>query len=271
MKYALKQFPDKVFTDKMDQARFIKSNLEAIKAIKREQYKTDAEYIFKAGLLTGGFKPMIEDITSDIIEVKAIINTTNVIDSHMDLHLQGIWNKTVKDNPYSYHLKQHERMFESVISSKAKNVNERMKFSDIGVNSDMEMDANINQFLINKADHPLMFKKYADGEVTQHSVGMMYVNYDIAWYDEDSEKEMNFFNEMKALAINPEVAEEAGYLWVHREAKKREGSAVVFGSNPFTPTLYVKNYEPQSSTYKQKSEAADKHLITNSFINPNLY
>lgn len=271
MKYVLKQFPDKVFTDKMDQSRFIKSHIDQMKAIKKEQYKTDSEIVLKSGLITGNFKPEIGNITSDIIEIKAIINTTNVIDSHMDLHLQGIWNKTVKDNPYSHHLKQHERVFESVLSSKARSYNETMKFSDIGINSDMMMDANINHFLLNKNEHSFMFAKYINGEVTQHSVGMMYVNYDIAYYDEDSEKEMKFFNEMKSLAINPEVAEEAGYVWVHTEARKREGSAVVFGSNPITPTLYVKDYEPQTSTYKQKSEPPISTPPINKFINPNLY
>lgn len=271
MKFVLKQFPDKIFTDKMDQARFIKSNIEALRSIKKEQYKTDSEIILKAGMLSGSFAPEIGNITSDIIEVKAVINTTNVIDSHMDLHLIDIWNKTVKDNPYSHHLKQHERVFESVLSSKARSYNERMNFKDIGVNADMEMIANINHFVLSKSEHPFMFNKYINGEVTQHSIGMMYVDYDIAWYDEDSKKEMDFFNEMKALAINPEVADEAGYLWVHREAKKREGSAVVFGSNPITPTLYVKNYEPQSSTYKMEPLKSTQSNPINKFINPNLF
>ena len=250
----IKQFPDKKFTDKMDQTRFIKENIKEFLAVKKAEYKTKSEVTLKSGLLSNDFQPVIENITSDIIEVKTIINTTNVIDSHMDLHLRGIWNKTVKDNPYSYHLKQHENRFESLISSRAKSFNETMKFSEIGVNSDMLMDANINLLLIDKNKQALMFDKYIDGVVTQHSIGMMYVDLDIAYYDEDSTKEMNFFNESIAQAINPEVAEENGYVWVVREAKKREGSAVVFGSNPLTPTLYVKNYEPQTSTYKNKNE-----------------
>ena len=26
-----------------------------------------------------------------------VVNTTNVLDSHDDLHVKGIWNKTIKD------------------------------------------------------------------------------------------------------------------------------------------------------------------------------
>lgn len=271
MKYVIKQFPDKVFTDKMDMARHIRANIEPMKAIKREQYKTDSEVTLKDGLFKNDFMPNIGRITSDIIEVKTVINTTNVIDSHLDLHLAGIWNKTVKDNPYSFHLKQHERIFESVLSNKAKSYNERMNFKDLGVDIDFEMEANINQFILDRRKHDFMFGKYVDGDVTQHSIGMLYVDYDVAWYDEDSKKEMDFFNEMKALAINPEVADEAGYLWIVREAKKREGSAVVFGSNSITPTLYVKDYEPQTSTYKNEPLNSTHTNQLTKFYNPNLY
>jgi len=254
MIYTVKQYPDKKFTDKMDQTRFIKEHLKDLTGLKKSEYKTDSNVDVNSDLITKSFTPIIESITSDIIEVKAVINSTNVIDSHKDLHIPGIWNKTVKDNPYTYHLKQHESRFESVLSSKAKSYNEVMNFLDLGINKDMVMEANINLFTIDKTKNPYMFAQYADGEVKQHSIGMTYVTIDLAYYDEESQKEMDFFNWAKKQAINPEVADENGYLWVVREAKKREGSAVVFGSNPITPTLYVKNYEPQRSTRKTEPE-----------------
>jgi hypothetical protein len=269
MIYTIKQFPDKKFTDKMDQTNFIKKKIKELSAIKLTEYKTECSYILKSELLTKGFKPQIEPITGDIIEVKAIINTTNVIDSHMDLHLQGIWNKTVKDNPYNPVLKQHENKFESVIANKAKNLNQNMNFKDIGVDIDFAMQANCNIFTVDKNKQPLMFDKYTSGEVDQHSVGMIYVDLDIAYYDESSQKEMDFFDSMLLQCINPEIAEEAGYVWVIREAKKREGSAVVFASNPLTPTLYVKNYQPQSITGKTEPQSST-HQLTKMF-NPNFY
>lgn len=254
MIYTLKQFPDKRFTDKMDQTNFIKENIKALTAIKIIEYKTKCEPVLKAGFTSGLFVPNIEPIVSDIIEVKAIINTTNVIDSHMDLHLKDIWNKTIKDNPFNPVLKQHENKFESVIANKAKNINQKMNFKDIGVDIDFDMVANCNVFTVDKAKQPLMFDKYANGEVEQHSVGMLYVDLDIAFYDESSQKEMDFFDDMCSQCINPEVAKEAGYVWAIREAKKREGSAVVFASNPLTPTLYVKNYQPPISTDKDEPQ-----------------
>lgn len=248
MNYTVKQFPNKVFTDKMDMIRFMQKNREELFATKKAEYKTESEPILKSDIFEGKFEPLIEDISGDFIHVKSVINTTNVIDSHYDLHLPGIWNKTVKDNPFSHHLKSHNRDFEYIISSRAKSYNENMNFKDLGLNIDFATQANINEFILERKKLPVMFDAYKNGEVNQHSVGMIYVNLDLAVYDEDSKKEMDFFNEMKAKAINPEVADEYGFFWVVTEAKKREGSAVVFGSNSITPTLYVKNYEPQQST-----------------------
>lgn len=273
MIYTLKQFPDKKFTDKMDQTRFIQENFKALKDIKRAEYKTLSDVVLKDGFDTSSFVPDIEEIIGDWIEVKAIINTTGVIDSHMDLHVPGIWNKTVKDNPFNPVLKQHERAFESVIATKGKNFNQNMNFKDIGVDVDFAIQANCNTFLVSKANQPLMFEKYANGEVTQHSVGMMYVDYDIAYYDESSQKEMDFFNECLKMCINPEVAEESGMVWLIREAKKREGSPVVFASNPLTPTIYVKNAQPPKSTTPNNMPEPQKSTQNEltKFFNPNIY
>ena len=250
MKYTLKQFPDKSFTEKMDMVRFMQKNRDELFAIKKAEYKTKSEPVLKSGIFVKEFQPIIEDITGDFIQVKTIINTTNVIDSHLDLHLKGIWNKTVKDSPFSHHLKSHKSDFEFVISNKAKSYNEAMNFKDLGLSVDMEMDANINEFIMERKKLPIMFDAYKNGEVNEHSIGMMYVDLDIAFWDESSQKEMDFFNQAKSKAINPEVADEYGYLWVVSEAKKREGSAVVFGSNSITPTISVKNYEPSNNTQK---------------------
>jgi len=247
----------------MDQTRFIKEHVEEIKQIKMSEYKTNAHAVID-GIKTKEFNPEIEPITSDIILVKTVINTTNIIDSHRDLHLSKIWNKTVMDNPYSYHLKQHEAKFESVISNKAKNYNEPFNFSQLGLDIDFSTIANINEFTLQRSKMPFMFDAYANGDVKEHSIGMMYVNMDIAYYDEESEKQMAFFDEMKKQAVNPELADEYGYFWVVYEAKKREGSAVVFGSNSVTPTLFVKNYEPSKNTRKEIEAVND---TSKEFIN----
>lgn len=252
MKYTIKQAPSKSFNNKNDFIQFLKKNKEDLYRLKKMEYK-ESTPIVPINMITTSFQPKV-NVTTDKIRIKAIINSTNVIDSHMDLHLPSIWNKTVSDNPYSFHLKEHKRSFEDVISNKAKSYNEIMTFKDIGIDSEMSFVANINDFVLEEKDFPYMFKMYAEGKVTAHSVGMKYVKISLAYYDEDDEKELNYFNESKAKAINPEVADENGYLWVIQEAQKIEGSAVVFASNSITPTLIVedyKNIEPSKNTQEE--------------------
>jgi hypothetical protein len=260
MIYTIKQFPGKKFTDKMDLTRFIKSNLKDLRGLKMSEYKTKSEPILKTEMFKA-FTPDIETITSNVIQIKTAINTTNLIDSHLDLHMPKLWNKTVKDNPFSYHLKQHENSFESVISSKAKSYNENMNFNQSGLDKDFPTVVNINEFILSREKMPFMFDAYKNGEVFQHSVGMMYVDMELTYYDEESQKEMDYFDEMKKNAVNPEAADEHGYFWVINEAKKREGSAVVFASNSVTPTLYVKNYDADKITSFKKEPSNDTQKV----------
>jgi len=250
MSYKIKQYKDKNFETKMDMISFIKKNKEEMMSIKKAEYKTKAEIEIKSDLVVKKYEGLIEDITGDYMLVKTLINSTNVIDSHLDLHFKETWNKTVKDNPFSTHLQSHNADFNYLISSKAKNYNEEMNFKDLGLNIDMLFNANINEFVLRRKTLPLMFDKYKNGEVNQHSVGMLYVNLELFMADEDDEKAMQDFNEVLKKAINPEIALDYGMVWGVKEAKKREGSAVVFASNSITPTLFVKNYEPQQGTRK---------------------
>ena len=48
--------------------------------------------------------------------VLCVINTTNWFDSHSDVHIPGIWNKSLKDNSIMLHLQEHEMAFIPVIS-----------------------------------------------------------------------------------------------------------------------------------------------------------
>lgn len=270
MIYSIKQFADKKFTDKMDLTRFIKKNIDDIVKAKLIEYKNNANKAIDINTLEANFTPKIENITSDIIEVKALINSTNIIDSHMDLHTIKTWNKSVNENKTTYVLQEHKNSFTHVISRKGLNTNEVMNFKDFGL-ADMDFTANISTFTLKKEDNPFMFEQYATGKVNNHSVGMMYVRgkLELAYYDEESEKNMEFFEKYKAQAINPEVADDNGYFWVVSEAVKREGSAVVFGSNPITPTLEVKNYEPSDDTRKpnKKEPSNDTQQEVSKFIN----
>jgi hypothetical protein len=252
---SVKEILEKKFADKMDRTRFLQKNFDDILRLKLSEYKNNANKAIDINRLEANFTPEIEDISGNVIEVKAVINSTNIIDSHLDLHTFGAWNKSVNKAKSTYILQEHQNKFTHVLSRKGANTNEVMNFKDFGFN-DMDFTANISTFQLKREDNPFMFDQYAQGKVINHSVGMLYVmgKIELAYYDEDSEKNMQYFERMKSQAINPEMADEYGFFWVVSEAVKREGSAVVFGSNPITPTLSVKNYEPQKHSESNKNE-----------------
>ena len=105
-----------------------------------------------------------------------------------------------------------------------------------------------------------MFNQYAKGYVKEHSVGMRYIKMDLAINSEneaDKEEKIIWDKYINTIA-NKADAEAQGYFWAVHEAKAIEGSAVVKGSNPATPTINVEAAkstlqipEPSNDTQKK--------------------
>jgi hypothetical protein len=47
-----------------------------------------------------------DPLNLNFVRVVAVINTTNFLDSHGDVHLPGIWNKSLNDNKMIMHLQE---------------------------------------------------------------------------------------------------------------------------------------------------------------------
>jgi len=192
------------------------------------------------------------------ITVKAIINTTNIMDSHSDVHIKGLWNKSIKENKRILHVQEHKSQeFDKIISS-GKDLEVSVKdfqWKELGFNANGSTEALVFDSTVKSSRNNYMFEQYKGGFVDNHSVGMQYVKLDLAINDDEFEKEMDFWNKHIENVINKEDAIAQGYFWVVTEAKVIEGSAVPMGSNPITPTLETKN-EPLEDTQPNKDEAA---------------
>lgn len=210
----------------------------------------------------------------DALNVKVVINTTNFLDSHGDVHVNGIWNKSIKDNAEKgfLHLQEHDRDFDKIISDNAKGYTKSMAWKQLGFSYDGKTEALIFESTIERERNEFMLKQYSKGWVKNHSVGMRYVNIELAINSEDewNKEEKAIWDEFYPIIANKEVADERGYFWVVKEAKIIEGSAVVMGSNSATPTLENKDLqEPSKDTLEnepskdtQKHEEQLKKLLT---------
>jgi len=199
----------------------------------------------------------------DEIKVKAVINTTNFLDSHGDVHIPGLWNKSLKENNRIMHIQEHQsNSFDKIIASgdDLKATAETISWKELGLNAIGNTQALVFESNVKKSRNPYMFEQYKQGFVTNHSVGMRYVKMELAINDEEYEKEKDFYDKYISQVINKEDAENLGYFWVVTEAKVIEGSAVPMGSNPITPTINSKS-EPSVldliKNFGTQKEAAD--------------
>lgn len=215
--------------------------------------KTDAS--FKAGV------DLAENQNPTVLNAKLVINTTNLIDSHMDCHIPGLWKKTLSETKLLYLLQEHEMEFDKII---ADSVNDGLKaytknvsWKSLGYSFGGNTEALIFETQIKEELNKQMFDLYKKGRVMNHSVGMRYskiylcVNSDEPMYSAEKDNWDKYYSQV----ANKEVADEKGYFWAVTEAKVIEGSAVVKGSNEATPVMEIeieKEIEAVDNTSKNE-------------------
>lgn len=195
--------------------------------------------------------PVAAASPTDPIKVVSVINTANILDSHGDVHIPGLWKKSLSETKRHYLIKEHHFSFDNVISDSVTATARTIKWSALGFPWDGSTQALVFESEIAPTDKTGMFERYRDGKVHEHSVGMRYVklalaiNTDAQGYDEEKAVWDKYIDQV----ANKEDAMDRGYFWAILEAQVIEGSAVLRGSNYATPTMSVKNdSEPDEPT-----------------------
>ena len=208
--------------------------------------------------------------TVDKIKVRSIINTTKLFDSHQDVHIDGLWNKSLKESKDNYLVNQHNFKYEGIISDNVHAFAKHITWAELGFPGyEGTTQALVYDSVISKAESPFMFEKYRAGKVKQHSVGMRYLKLEMAINDKRYEKEYAVWEKYFDIIVNKSDAEEAGVFWPVLEAKNIEGSAVLMGSNHITPTQSV-----SAAKYGTEIDINEPLVSTQKeikFINPNFY
>lgn len=191
------------------------------------------------------------------LKVVVIINTTNLLDGHKDVHIPNLWKKSLKDNNLIMHLQEHTMRFENIISDgdKLKALTRDYAWSELGFDFEGKTQALVFESTIERKRNEFMFLQYANGYVKNHSVGMRYIQLVFCVNDDNYGAEFEAWEKYYPMIVNKEDADEASYFWAVKEAKVIEGSAVPLGSNWITPTLdnNVKS-EPTEVTPKIDNE-----------------
>jgi len=251
-----------------NQRIFVKAKKSAMK--KADGVCLSTSFVNRKGVIVKEALPTEKN--DNELKNSTIINTCLYYDSHGDVHLPGIWKKSLADNnkrPVNdiLLLQEHKMAFNSIIADGADvfPYTKTLTWRELGVDFDGETESLIFDNTISKDRNPYMFGQYAKGYVKNHSVGMYYVNIDLAiGYEHKDFKEENelFYKWIDLIPNKAEVIED-GMFWAVSEAKVGEGSAVPRGSNPITP-VYSKGVEPLLGTPDepdQSTQAAKESIF----------
>jgi len=206
------------------------------------------------------------------LQVKAVINTTNLMDSHDDVHIKGIWNKSLNERKSYYLLQEHQMKFDKVISDEVKASAVEISWAELGQSYEGKTQAFVFDATLEQKVNPFMFEQYQNGRVKNHSVGMQYVKIQLAVNSEDKyfKDEKETWDKYVGEIVNRELAEDKGYFWAVTEAKIIEGSAVLVGSNRVTPTLNTSEpskslttEEPSNDTPTEVAKVDWTYIINN--------
>lgn len=195
------------------------------------------------------------------------VNSTNILDSHKDVHADGIWNKSVKERQNkNYLVLDHKMEVGNTVVKKeyVEMFTMKLPFSAVGKNYDGDGEFLIYKFPKDKVINQTAKEWLESGDAIEASVRMQYVKIELAMNStkkEDSEEKEIYDTNINKIA-NKSDFEEIDYFFLVKEAKNvGESSLVLSGSNHVTgvieleavnDTSETKEEEPMQVTQKRK-------------------
>lgn len=256
---------DEEFKTENDLFFALKENLDDILALKKAKIQKSCEK--GVGI---PFKPLKSQILEENIKEFATddnyyyiaVNATKVLDSHGDVHIDGLWKKTVKEQQgKNYLVADHKLEMNKVIARKGniEMFTAEIPFSAIGKSYQGNTQVLIYKVAKDKIIHPLAKEWLESGEDIEGSVRMRYVQIKTAMDSarEEDKEEAKTYNEYINQIANKDEFERIPYFFVVTEAENvKESSLVLFGSNSSTGLL---NNTGKKKT--KKIEVTDPEII----------
>jgi hypothetical protein len=210
--------------------------------------------------------------------VYPIINTTNYMDNHDDVHMNGIWNKSINEQQGKvYFVADHKLEIDKIIS-RPKDVEMMLKdfaWSELGLSYSGLTQALIFKAKLTERSMKAAYEALKSGDPVEYSIRMLYVNMCMAINDQSPEYKEEYADWLKyyPLIANKDRVDERGFFFPILEAKiYKEGSMVIAGSNEATMTYYDLEQKSQpSADTENKIEPAratpiiDYKFLTNKF------
>jgi len=179
----------------------------------------------------------------DTLKVKVVANVTNIVDSHMDMLLPGAYSESIQKRGTSIpHLLDHNQSAVGHIGDVTKVYTQDMPVLELGYSAKGNTEALVMESTVRKSYNEKAYQFYKSGKINQHSIGLAYGALELAINSEhkSDKAEKEAWDKYYPQVINKEVVDKRGYFYIVPKVDVRENSAVLFGSNPLTPTLSTK-------------------------------
>lgn len=275
-----KEFPNKIFATKDDLFKALKENKSLIiESKKAEIYKscdkglsitTNQQSIVKMSEASKSFE-------MDSEYYYFAVNSSNILDSHLDMHIDNNWEKTVKEQQGKTYLVFDHQLKRSEIVAMKQDIEmftATIPFKAIGKDYDGNSYCLIYKVKKDKIINSEAKQWIESGYDLEASVRMQYMDIEMAMNSNNKEhsKEKATYDTYYPLIANKSDFDSIDYFWIVKQAKNvMESSLVMFGSNGATG-LIQENKEPEISTLENKDEPTDvTHSEQKKLINVNFY
>ncbi|SHH96033.1 hypothetical protein SAMN05421866_0049 [Chryseobacterium oranimense] len=271
----VKEFPNKQFSSKSELFKALKEHKDIIVSAKKAEIYKSCEKglsVVTNQMLISKFSEASKSFEIDDDYYYFVVNSSNILDSHSDLHIPGNWDKTVKEQQGKVYLVWDHTLIRTEIIAMKNDVEmltAEIPFKSIGKNYEGSTYCLIYKVRKDKIVNEDAKKWLNEGFEFEASVRMQYVDIDLAIdsNDEDYEKEKTIFDTYYPQIANKSDYEDIFYFWVVKQAKNvLESSLVMFGSNPATGRIQ-ENEEPVKSTLINIEPADATHGEQNKNIN----
>lgn len=219
--------------------------------IKRAEGGLSATYhndISKSLFANKALKPVYSnDKEKGLLKRTILANTYWWMDSHSDVHLgrgddengKALFTESIKNREGKvFPIDQHNYSLDGRMGKTEKLYEEKISWRALGVGKTGMTEGLFADAEISKEKNERRYKDYLNDEIDQHSVGMRYLDFQLAINDEEEyPKEYALFQKYIGKIGNRQAVEKQGYFFPISEAALVEYSAVIAGSNELTPTM----------------------------------
>lgn len=263
---------NKEFNSEKEMIDFVKSNVEQIIDFKRGSIQKSidkGQSVTCRPLKIEDIEPTNKAVKMDADHYYIVVNTTRILDSHGDVHIDGLWNKTVIDQQGRNYLvdthslslgativrKEHIEMFLAKVS-----------FASLGLSYQGSTEAFIYKFPKNKVIDSKAKEWLESGDAIEASVKMQYIKLVFCLDSkapEDEQAKAHYDNYIKMVA-NRKDFESIPYFFAILEGKNvMEASLCPFGSNGITGNILPnKDIEPSNDTQNNDNHTNEPTKVT---------